>query len=71
MGFYDPLTVQYVCDVFKSKWIQGQDKGKKRQKSEMFQTYSEFIHTSPIIIQIFDKLCYINNTQLDNDGSDV
>ena len=30
------------------------------------------MHTSPMIIQIFDKLCYINNTQLDIDHeSDV
>lgn len=64
-SFYDPETIAYVCNIFSSKWIRSQDKAKKGKKAEKFERFADFMHTSPLIIQIFDRLCYINNSQLD------
>ena len=65
-SFYDPDTIAYVCNVFKSKWISCEEKGKHIKKIEKFLRFANFMHTSPMIIQIFDRLCYINNSQLDS-----
>ena len=61
--FYEPDTIEYVCNIFKKKWLGDRqlDLAHRREKMEEF---SDFEHASPAIVQILDKLCYINNKGL-------
>ena len=50
-NFYDHSSVQYVCNVFKQKWIyHGKAKGAFTDDESNFDQFASFKHTSPMII---------------------
>lgn len=67
--FYKEQTVDYVCHLFKLKWLNFDVKsGNKYSKFDMF---NQFRHASPIAIQIIDKLSLISNKLEDSTATDL
>ena len=53
-SFYEPETIAYICNIFKSKWISNSSSDEKEesqaQKQKRFVEFTYFKHTSPMII---------------------
>lgn len=71
MQFYEKETIEYVCKIFKKKWICDPHNDKVSHMREKYMEYYEFEHVSPSVVQILDKLCYLNNKGLDENQDGI
>ena len=53
--FHKTRTVEFVCEIFKQKWINNEESLKNSDFTRV-KEFSQFRHTSPIIVQIFDQI---------------
>ena len=67
--FYDESTVNYVCKLFKHKWINSSMHRDSKQYTYL-QKFIFFRHTSPMMIQILDKFATLNNKLMDSPDQD-
>ena len=69
LHFYDENTISYVCNLFTRKWINQQMH--PGSKFTRLQKFIFFRHTSPMIIQILDKLATLNNKMMDSSPNSI